>query len=212
MAEAPNSATVLLRNALEMVGGQPNIKIKIKPQDDPLIRSILAEEMPDSDIDDHVTIIPDRSIKSGGCLIETDYGVIDARIEQQVDELHKILNSHCVHGKPDIEHPLTSKPDFLALHHVLENAQPVQSCGHVTQVVGLVVEANGPVVQLGSICDIHGPDNEEPVAAEVLGFRDRTVLLIAAPGDTINWAGKPSGGAVAESIRFGGKPIAGACH
>ncbi|KJS30423.1 MAG: ATP synthase [Desulfatitalea sp. BRH_c12] len=55
---------------------------------------------------------------------------------------------------------------------------PIRTYGHVTKVVGLVVEANGPMVQLGCMCDIHGSANERPVAAEVLGFRDRTVLMM----------------------------------
>jgi flagellum-specific ATP synthase len=42
----------------------------------------------------------------------------------------------------------------------------------------LVVEANGPVTQLGCVCEIHGNNGETPVKAEVLGFRDKTVLMM----------------------------------
>jgi flagellum-specific ATP synthase len=178
LAEEPKSAIPLFRNALEMVAGQQNIKIKIHPQDDPIVRSILSEEMPFADMEDYFTIVFDRSLKSGGCLIETDYGEIDARIDRQLDALEKILKSHCSCATSDKSSSLIAEDVFPALHKALDLAQPVQSCGHVTQVVGLVVEANGPVVQLGSICDIHGQENEDPVAAEVLGFRDRTVLMM----------------------------------
>jgi flagellum-specific ATP synthase len=33
-------------------------------------------------------------------------------------------------------------------------------------------------MQMGSLCDIHGVEGEAPVTAEVLGFRDRTVLMM----------------------------------
>ena len=61
---------------------------------------------------------------------------------------------------------------------VIADTTTIKACGNVTQVVGLVVEANGPAVQLGCICDIHGKENEPPVMAEVLGFRDSTVLMM----------------------------------
>ena len=41
-----------------------------------------------------------------------------------------------------------------------------------------MVESNGPAVQLGSMCDISGSSDGRPIAAEVLGFRDRTVLMM----------------------------------
>jgi flagellum-specific ATP synthase len=119
-------------------------------------------------------IVVDRSLSLGGCLIETDHGVIDARIDRQLETIEKELKSCCTKGPEDG----AARGGLEKAFTFLEGARPVQACGHVTQVVGLVVEANGPVVQLGSICDIYGQDLEEPVAAEVLGFRDRTVLLM----------------------------------
>ncbi|MBI5062995.1 MAG: flagellar protein export ATPase FliI [Desulfatitalea sp.] len=60
----------------------------------------------------------------------------------------------------------------------IKTVVPIKAYGHVSKVVGLVVEANGPMVQMGTICDIHGNDQDRPVTAEVLGFRDRTVLMM----------------------------------
>jgi flagellum-specific ATP synthase len=56
------------------------------------------------------------------------------------------------------------------------NPSPVQ--GSVAQLVGLVVETNGPACRLGAVCDIYTGDTERPLTAEVLGFRNRRVLLM----------------------------------
>jgi flagellum-specific ATP synthase len=50
--------------------------------------------------------------------------------------------------------------------------------GRVTRVVGLVVEAVGIEVGLGSLCRITNHMRDRSVLAEVVGFHDRTVLLM----------------------------------
>jgi len=60
----------------------------------------------------------------------------------------------------------------------LETVNPLQVQGNVVQVIGLVVEANGPACRLGAVCDIYTRDNARPLAAEALGFRDQRVLLM----------------------------------
>ncbi len=50
--------------------------------------------------------------------------------------------------------------------------------GKVLQYVGLVIEASGPDVHIGDICQVF-PNNERvPIYSEVVGFRDGRVLLM----------------------------------
>jgi len=49
--------------------------------------------------------------------------------------------------------------------------------GRVKQVIGLVIEADGPSVSVGEVCLIEIPGSE-PVRSEVVGFRDNSVLLM----------------------------------
>lgn len=49
--------------------------------------------------------------------------------------------------------------------------------GRLLEYNGLVVEANGPDVSLGELCDI-STHRRQPVAAEVVGFREGRVLLM----------------------------------
>jgi flagellar biosynthesis/type III secretory pathway protein FliH len=52
------------------------------------------EETIREQLDEKIALIfrPDPSLKPCECLIESDYGVIDARIEEQLDEFGKLLH------------------------------------------------------------------------------------------------------------------------
>ncbi|MFY0542787.1 flagellar protein export ATPase FliI [Brevibacillus sp. H7] len=60
----------------------------------------------------------------------------------------------------------------------LQEINPIRVNGKVTQVVGLTIESQGPEVKLGEICQIYSQHGEEPISAEVVGFRDNKVLLM----------------------------------
>lgn len=63
-------------------------------------------------------------------------------------------------------------------HSCLNAACTIQAYGKVTNVVGLVIEAQGPVSRLGTVCDIYTKTQVHKITAEVLGFRDNKVLLM----------------------------------
>lgn len=61
----------------------------------------------------------------------------------------------------------------------VENTDTLQMSGRVAQVVGLVIEALGPEMAVGDLCTIVDEDTRTPpVDAEVVGFRDKRVLLM----------------------------------
>jgi flagellum-specific ATP synthase len=68
--------------------------------------------------------------------------------------------------------------DLVKYHTCLEFHSPIRAIGRVTNVVGLVVEAHGPVSCLGTVCDIYTTRNNTTIAAEVSGFKDSNVLLM----------------------------------
>ncbi|MGM0424108.1 MAG: FliI/YscN family ATPase [Thermodesulfobacteriota bacterium] len=62
---------------------------------------------------------------------------------------------------------------------LLQDLNPVQSFGKVSKVVGLIVEGKGLRAPLGSICQlIVNQDSQEYIPAEVVGFRDDSVLFM----------------------------------
>jgi len=54
----------------------------------------------------------------------------------------------------------------------------MQLNGKVSHVVGLIVESKGPASRMGEICEVHYKRNHPPALAEVVGFRENTVLLL----------------------------------
>lgn len=63
-------------------------------------------------------------------------------------------------------------------YSILDSVNAITECGCVTKVVGFVAEAEGPACSLGGVCDICLENGGEKVQAEVVGFRERRVLLM----------------------------------
>jgi flagellum-specific ATP synthase len=69
--------------------------------------------------------------------------------------------------------------------------------GKVTSLIGLVIEASGLRAEVGELCSIAVGRNAEPVPAEVVGFRDRSTLLMPfgsmqgiGPGNAVSATGE----------------------
>ncbi|MBD5559215.1 MAG: FliI/YscN family ATPase [Clostridia bacterium] len=61
---------------------------------------------------------------------------------------------------------------------LIDEGEFTESSGIVKNVVGLTVESRGPTVKMGDICEIFPSEDAPPVLAEVVGFRDQTVILM----------------------------------
>ncbi len=68
--------------------------------------------------------------------------------------------------------------DFGHYKKRLSAALPVRYTGKVVHVAGLVIESNGPSVPIGDLCHIHINNGDAPVPAEVVGFKEKKVLLM----------------------------------
>lgn len=68
--------------------------------------------------------------------------------------------------------------NFQNFHEIVHNLETVERSGKVMKVVGLTVESNGPIVNMGTICKIYPSVGDEYVEAEVVGFKDQRVLLM----------------------------------
>jgi flagellum-specific ATP synthase len=73
---------------------------------------------------------------------------------------------------------MNNRVDLTKYHACLESVCPIRAIGRVTNVVGLVIEAHGPVSCLGTVCDIYTSNKNTTIAAEVSGFKDNKVLLM----------------------------------
>lgn len=60
----------------------------------------------------------------------------------------------------------------------VRQARVTETCGRVVQVIGLVIESEGPVAAVGEVCRIQSAHRNETTLAEVVGFRDHHLLLM----------------------------------
>lgn len=60
----------------------------------------------------------------------------------------------------------------------VRSAEPIRRLGSVSQFYGLSVEAVGPDVFIGEICEIYAQSQSLPVLAEVVGFKNGRVILM----------------------------------
>lgn len=88
----------------------------------------------------------------------------------------------------------------------LDEGSFVRRMGKVTKVVGLTIESEGPETHIGALCTIKSRGRNS-ILAEVVGFRDRNVLLMPigdmsgiSPGSTVTVYHKDLEVAVGESL------------
>lgn len=81
---------------------------------------------------------------------------------------------------------------------VIDSVDPITLCGRVTQVIGLVIESDGPSVSIGETCIIENGSHGNTVPCEVVGFRGDKVLLMPlgdlsgiAPGSRVTATRQP---------------------
>jgi flagellum-specific ATP synthase len=67
---------------------------------------------------------------------------------------------------------------WASIHRVIRKGETIRRYGRVNQVIGLVIEATGPMAAIGDMCHILSPGKKGPVPAEVVGFRDEKLLLM----------------------------------
>lgn len=70
---------------------------------------------------------------------------------------------------------------MINLNHykdVVSNTNTYTKVGKVTQIIGLIIEADGPSSSIGDLCHVCNSLDSDPVWAEVVGFRADKILLM----------------------------------
>jgi flagellum-specific ATP synthase len=110
---------------------------------------------------------------------------------------------------------------FDAALQRVRHARVTETCGRVVQVIGLVIESEGPVAAVGEICRIESARHDGITLAEVVGFRNHHLLLMPLgelkgihPGSEVTATGAPMrigvGNALKGRVLDGlGRPIDG---
>ena len=60
----------------------------------------------------------------------------------------------------------------------VREARVTETCGRVVQLIGLVIESEGPLAAMGEVCRIQSARHDGETLAEVVGFRNHHLLLM----------------------------------
>lgn len=71
------------------------------------------------------------------------------------------------------------KLNFDKYEEIIKNCHLTEDSGKVTEVTGLLIKGYLPGASVGSVCSIETPHSTKPLLAEVVGFKDRQVLMMA---------------------------------
>jgi flagellar assembly protein FliH len=85
----PQLVAALAHVALERLGEQAPATIRLHPDDYAAVAAQRGEAWEGA----QVSIVPDAAVARGGCQVESDFGLIDAGVHAQLDELSRALLS-----------------------------------------------------------------------------------------------------------------------
>jgi len=77
----------VVKGALDKVVDHEKVKIRINPQDLETVQTALFEFLPHVESLENVHFEADAGLTPGGCVVETNFGNIDARIENQLAQI-----------------------------------------------------------------------------------------------------------------------------
>lgn len=90
-----NQKNVIMANtlaALKKVKARGKVTLRVNMEDVKLTTEHVSEFIQHVESVEGITVLEDSSVERGGCIVETDFGAIDARISSQLNELeNKIL-------------------------------------------------------------------------------------------------------------------------
>jgi len=90
----------------------------------------------------------------------------------------------------------------------VHDARVTETCGRVVQLIGLVIESEGPMAAMGEVCRIQSARRDGYTLAEVVGFRNHHLLLMPLgeihgihPGSEVVATGAPLRVAVGSALK-----------
>jgi flagellar biosynthesis/type III secretory pathway protein FliH len=80
-----------LSEAFQRLTGGDRVTVRCHPDDLEFVKTTIGDGLDTTGKFKHIQVVPDAHVGVNGCLVETDLGVVDARIEKQLDILKNAL-------------------------------------------------------------------------------------------------------------------------
>jgi flagellar assembly protein FliH len=90
--ENPDLVMPVMKQAIEIAQADDEVTVLVSPEQIDFIENLKKLSNRDLDFLKNVRLEPSSGIKSGGCVVETNYGVIDAQIQTRVEKIWSELS------------------------------------------------------------------------------------------------------------------------
>ncbi len=87
----PDMAVNVIRAALDEMDARTAVRVRVNPDDAELLRRRWAQVVPPGVAADRIELQPDERVQSGGAVIETMHGQVDAQLESKLAQLGNAL-------------------------------------------------------------------------------------------------------------------------
>ena len=91
LTQNPAVVHAVLANALRRITDKDNVRVRVSVSDAPRVKEAREDLMEMVDGLRSIEIVADRRVGDGGCVVETNAGTIDAKIETQMAEVSRAL-------------------------------------------------------------------------------------------------------------------------
>jgi flagellar assembly protein FliH len=92
IVSSADRAAAMIRETLQLAAGSPRIRIRLNPADLEQLSELESELSAHVSAVGEAQLIADPCIEPGGCLVETQHGVIDAQLETQLQRIAEELH------------------------------------------------------------------------------------------------------------------------
>jgi len=87
----PEAVLDVARSAIRQIRQRESVRLRVNPGDLEVVKSNRTELLETTDGVQHLEVVDDRRVDHGGVVIESDDGMLDARIKTQLSEVEKAL-------------------------------------------------------------------------------------------------------------------------
>jgi flagellar biosynthesis/type III secretory pathway protein FliH len=87
----PDLAITIIRAALEEMDTRTAVRVRVSPDDEDLLRRRWAQVVPPGVSPDRIELVVDERVQSGGAIIDTTQGQVDAQLDTKLAQLGNAL-------------------------------------------------------------------------------------------------------------------------
>lgn len=81
----------IIRSAIGLAADEENVVVQVSPEQLEFVERLKKETSRELEFLKKIKLEPSESVSVGGCVVMTNYGEVDARIEQRIEQLWKII-------------------------------------------------------------------------------------------------------------------------